>query len=58
MIPSEDGRRGVKRGRERSQKVENKKVKRSAFLEEEDSRKRRKMCGTEMKVNKRDKGER
>lgn len=47
-----------KKGRERREKVENKKVKRNAFLEEEGSRKRRKRCGTEMKVNKKDKEER
>lgn len=33
-------------------------MKRSVFLEEEDSRKRRKRFGTEVKVNKRDKEER
>jgi hypothetical protein len=33
-------------------------MKRSLILEEEGSRKRRKSCGTEMKVNRRDKEER
>jgi hypothetical protein len=33
-------------------------MKRSVFLEEEGSRKRRKRCGTEMKVNKRGKEKR